>query len=499
MLLLLALCAQGVTLWIGYDRLPLLPVVGDGPLIHDAPLSLAAGHGLVSPCFAGTLNFETMYAHHPPVYLLLQALIYRTFGLSPLTMRGLSLVATSLCTGLFLCCFVRLMRMIRTDRLILALTSFLLLVEPMFWYSGRWERMDSLVNVFAAAAFLFLLRAVDAGGRGTAKGGISSAVVLAGVSTGLAVSTSLEGAVPALFLGVFVLVCWRRIGWRNVILFGLLPPLTFGLLWVVVYGGASVTALQQILAIAGHHTGGMMAASASGHHGPTGLLYLLRMAPIAMAISVLAWGFGIVRMLHCPKAPGAENGICPAIDLSLPILLGLTAALFFLFFVAGENPRRFVLVLPFALASIGVFEKGLPSRWRQPLGAVLGLFGACSAAVIIGYLWTVVAQWQTRLPERFDALVASIPLSARVAAVPDFWYAFQVHHRAVRLIDVGFPEDKLVWDRHPEALARYDYVILTKEHPFAGLAGANRDQTDITCGRQQYTVFTSKTAKTDKR
>lgn len=45
-------------MWLGYDRLPQLSVVGDGPLIQDPALALARGQGMSAPSFAGMLNWE---------------------------------------------------------------------------------------------------------------------------------------------------------------------------------------------------------------------------------------------------------------------------------------------------------------------------------------------------------------------------------------------------------------------------------------------------------
>ena len=44
-LIVLFFVLQFATMWLGYDRLPQLSVVGDGPLIQDPALALARGQG----------------------------------------------------------------------------------------------------------------------------------------------------------------------------------------------------------------------------------------------------------------------------------------------------------------------------------------------------------------------------------------------------------------------------------------------------------------------
>src|SRR5258708_7874969 len=86
---LFAIRAAG--LFVGLDRLPMVPTVNPEVIINDPALSLSRGHGFVAYSFEHSVNgLDRMYAHFPPIFIALQALIFRLFGFSAITLRALS-------------------------------------------------------------------------------------------------------------------------------------------------------------------------------------------------------------------------------------------------------------------------------------------------------------------------------------------------------------------------------------------------------------------------
>lgn len=66
--------------WYGFDRLPSVSSK-DEVIINDPALALSRGEGLIAPSFGGK-RISTLYAQHPPLYVLTQAVVFDVFGFS---------------------------------------------------------------------------------------------------------------------------------------------------------------------------------------------------------------------------------------------------------------------------------------------------------------------------------------------------------------------------------------------------------------------------------
>ena len=126
-------------MWLGYDRLPQLSVVGDGPLIQDPALALARGQGMSAPSFAGMLNWENIYAHHPPVYLFVQSIMFRIFGFTPFALRSIGILSVMIYTCVSVLIMLKLHQMRLASLKPILIASVFIMFEPMTWYLGRWR------------------------------------------------------------------------------------------------------------------------------------------------------------------------------------------------------------------------------------------------------------------------------------------------------------------------------------------------------------------------
>src|ERR1700679_201877 len=87
------LVLRAAALLTGLDRLPMLPSVNPEVIINDPALALSSGHGFVAFSFEHSVNgLNRLYGHFPPLYIALQAVIFRLFGFSAIAMRASSVV-----------------------------------------------------------------------------------------------------------------------------------------------------------------------------------------------------------------------------------------------------------------------------------------------------------------------------------------------------------------------------------------------------------------------
>ncbi len=473
-LLVMAVVFHLVLLWIGFDRIPLLPIVGDGALIQDAPLALAAGQGLVSPSFEGTLRFESLYAHHPPLYLFLQALLFKAFGLSVWTLRGSSLVFSTVAAILVLLSFRKMAGLGLLHPKLLAPLFLVALFEPLGWYLGRWERMDTLVQALGAGSYLLLLAAI--GAHTSRRRWVF--LLLSALCAGLALSTHAGAAIVCVFLGILILGYRSRFGWSGLLAWGAIPLLIAVALWGLAFRGESLDAFRQFRVIASHLAGGWSGLVSSVTSSRLAPQEIVALAPVATFLVV---GSLLVGAFAAWRDPVART-----------FWVALAAATLFVVAVAGDT-RRFVLLAPFAVAVLGVVLRHASPRLRSGTGAALITVALASLALIGGYLLKGLREWDSRDPQRYAALVQSVPRETRVLTVPDLWYEFMKQGRTVRIADFGFPEDAAYWKAHPEKVAEYDVAILPEDNPLVPLM-AGREFQSIDIGGKRFRIY-SKTRR----
>ena len=159
-------------------------------------------------------------------------------------------------------------------------------------------------------------------------------------------------------------------------------------------------------------------------------------------------------------------------------------------FVYGVRITRVYPIFPAAMVGLAASFSFLSPRGRRCLAPVVGAIVVLQAALVAGYLHLGYREWQDRDPERFAPVVAEIVAhgDAKVACVPQFWYAF--HRRAMfpTILDFGVLFDRDAWMRHPDRIQRYDAVCLPANHEFLSVMDASRYQRRSveSCGERYY-------------
>jgi 4-amino-4-deoxy-L-arabinose transferase-like glycosyltransferase len=199
--------------WVlSLDQLALFPPVGeDEPWLAATSFKLATEGVYGNDLFAGYYGRERHDYNHLPVYLLLQAMVFKGAGVGVFQMRFLPVA----CGLLLLALTFTLARQVGGDAA--AVVAVLLLVgqrlalhEPQVGIPlldiARVSRYDILVPVFGLSAFCLFNRA-----ERQRNGGL---YLLVGFLVGLASLTHLYGLFWLPSLGLVLL--WRR-GWQNLL------------------------------------------------------------------------------------------------------------------------------------------------------------------------------------------------------------------------------------------------------------------------------------------
>ena len=94
---------RAIGLFIGLDRLPLVPAAPPEVMINDPAVALGRGYGLAAFSFEHSVHgLNVLYAKFPPLYIALQALVFRSLGVSAITLRAPGALADLAACAVFL-------------------------------------------------------------------------------------------------------------------------------------------------------------------------------------------------------------------------------------------------------------------------------------------------------------------------------------------------------------------------------------------------------------
>jgi len=463
MLIVLAI-AKCALLVAGFDRLPLASNA-DEVLMADQAATLAQGQGLRAASFEG-LAIGIMYAHHPPVYSYLLAIVFRIGGVNVYTLRALPILAYMA----FHAVYYRILWRLRERKWLTAggfnLAFMLLVSEPMGFVDARFGRMSAMVPLFAALAFLCLLSRGPSGSGEQAgilswKHALGSAVFM-----GITLSTYIGGAFAAVAWAITVaMLGWRR-PWQVVVTVAT-PMILFAAVWGLTYGSRSWEGIRQMRDIAKSMVQpglgfSWLAANVAAGHGfreffQIGGFTLISALVLSCAILLASVPIAFRRFIRREDVPCWPRHIWA---LFVPVccwavMLSLTGA-------GRGKLTAFVALVFVALALAWSTYEGRALRRIYILGMAGSLLGV---AQIAGYSALGFMNWDRRSPDRFAALVANIPPEATVAAVPPLWLTFHERGQKLRVVDMGFGPDRTYWETYPQRIAEFQYVILSAGHP----------------------------------
>ena len=138
----LLLALRAVALFVGLDRLPLLPAAPPEVIVNDPAVALSRGYGLTGFSFEHSIHsLDTLYANFPPLFIFLQALVFRVLGFSAITLRASGAVGDLAACAMFLLVLRELYGRGIVDRIGLFAGGILVLLDPVTLIHDRSGRI----------------------------------------------------------------------------------------------------------------------------------------------------------------------------------------------------------------------------------------------------------------------------------------------------------------------------------------------------------------------
>jgi hypothetical protein len=267
-------------------------------------------------------------------------------------------------------------------------------------------------------------------------------------------------------------------GWFTWLAVNALPLGVFGMIMLGTYGSKTIGALEQMQHLSHYNP------------GPSLALGMLASVIVRGAGGELqqAGGFAVVLIVFAPLLACCrwlavwKSGSEPASPEWLRILAGAAGVLavqclLVAWVLPWSGPNRLVMATPFAVLCCAVTLSYLPGSVSRFATAAAALVLVAEAGIQAGYFAQLRGGGDARGPARFDKIVDQIPRGARVAASPEFWFAFHHRGRPVALVYRWLGEPRY-WNDAPGSFSGYDVVILdpTSEDYSVQLAKARIDK-----------------------
>jgi 4-amino-4-deoxy-L-arabinose transferase-like glycosyltransferase len=427
--------------WWRYDTRPSLAGY-DEVLINDAAIGFARFGELRAPAFENT-SLGSIYALHPPGYLVLQGLIFRAFGLTPLSLRISSKIAHIAVCVLGLLILRRLwQRGVFSGKASIVVALLWLSDLAGFWI-GRQARMDPLEETLAlAAAFLLVENPHDRRSPQDKWRWLAAAVLVGS-------AFSMHASAILLWLP-FLLGLWffrDQLGWAMVVVCAALPIAIVATIWLVAHKEHSLEALALFRTLNSRRVDhGFMFDRWTTFLRTRSLLEVIQVGGPSYWVVLIGWIMAVaqVRVASTNRRRGLRQAGWEWIAFSASCCLGQAICAQFL---TSMLAQRIILYLPFALLAVGITLTRVNPRYQR---VALGVALLIAAAQFVG-MGLYGRSPGNRSPDRFDAL--NLPATATVASSTELWYYYASRNRPFRIITY----------EPPEHLDEFDVVILPSD------------------------------------
>jgi uncharacterized membrane protein len=424
-------------------------------IINDPALALSRGYGLVAFSMEHSRHgLDRMYAHFPPLFIVLQSLVFRVFGFSALTLRALSVAADLAACVVFTLILLELYKRRIVDRIGLAVGGLLLMLEPTTLIHSREGRMESLNVMLGGLAFYACLRA------DRSKVFETPLWIAGAAAAGLALASH-----PGAIIVVAAFTLWsafrfRHLGAMRWTLINSLPIAVLVTIWIVTYGAHAGAALAQMRQLASYAPKPSLRIAELIVNVSRGAIHEAQNSGgLALALMLAVLCIAGARLLSTRNRAPAD---APAQWRTFLMRFGAIAVfqcLLVQFAVPASGMNRVIMAVYFAIlcGAVALSHRGV--RGRRAMVVAVSVCAVLQFGTTLAYLAQLRNSWQERSAERFDALVEAVPSDARVAAIPVLWYAFRSHNRQITMM-VPTQDEDIYWRDAPDAFSDYDVVIL---------------------------------------
>ena len=451
--------------WYGFDTLPLISNSDEG-IIQDPAVSLSQGTGLIAPSFKG-LIINDLYAHHPPIFIWIQAIIFRLLGFSEFSLRGLG-VTSGFISIIILILVLRTLYQIKLiNKAALVLSTMMVIFDPISLSLSRWGRMDSTANLFALLGILFLFKLY------AVRKTFDAYYIFPAIFFGLSVSTHFQNVFYYVYFILFIFVVLGAIKKPLLLVFiSILPLIILSLIWLIAFGNRSVDAIKEFSMISSYFTGGIPIEEY--------MLSLVKMEPqrfiqlggTGTLIIFLTWLLSLFcKCLRIVKRTSNLNNKW----LNLGIFVSFFQFML-LEFKFGIGLTRIYCLFPISVITLSIcvteilnleYEKIRFRDWIvKSLQFLLGIIIFSQFMLSMSYSFKSIIESKVKNPNVLVEYVRKIEKDQKIIAENDFWFAFMKNKYPVRIVHFGFVIEPEYWRNNPENITQYDLMILKPQHPF---------------------------------
>jgi hypothetical protein len=474
---------RGFFCYYGYDRRPLFSS-NDEVIVNDAALALARGQGLRLASFEG-LELARMWAHYPPVFFLTQGAIFKAGGFCPGAVRLPGIVYSFAGVAILVLILASLHRARIIDRFGAVIAGALLFVDPYFLVISRVGRMEPLALFFGLSGIACVTCAR------TPLAVPMRRWIAGGALTGLAISTHPTAFLYWIAFAAFAAIAPREGIGRRVLAVVVVPGLTALLIWIAVYRGQSGVAFEQM-----HHLSQISLKPTLGlidfFHavGNRNLDEFSHAGGTTYIVLFAGWLALALRPAFQRRESNLENWRL-LVFVAAGVLQTAVAWKFTLYCA------RAILFVPLGAINLALALSFLPKPPRRAIAIIVGAFVSLQVSLFLMYFARLPRNWNSWSPDRFDALVGSLPAN-RVASTFELWHAFMKANRQVRIVDFSLIPDQHYWVENPRRLEDYDTIILTeseyanKAPDASGLTDADWSRSSFHADEKNYLVFQKK-------
>jgi hypothetical protein len=445
-------------------------VFGDEIVINDPAVALSRGRGLVAPSFVdSSLGIDKLFAHFPPVFIYLQAVIFRVFGVSAYSLRLLTTVMSIAAAAVFVFIIDRLYRWNLVERRTGLLVACLYTLGAPVIILHRMSRMESLIECLSLISLYCILRVifripeqVEVNGSNKQRArGTMVWVLMGSLLAGLSLATHPEAITAVLPIGLLILLAARINLGQKVAAVALLALTPSGI-WLATYGRHWQVALYQMLDIARYKAPepsfsrfglALLRKSTSSQHDFMVLFFFVLTVSAMVLVMIRTLSASSVPKTAADPVSRRKLAIYTAFSIAIPLTFII------LIFLLPASITRYEVIYPVYLVIIAI-PPPVRSRWPRiymPLRTAVGVLILAQFVGCIVYL-TRDAPSADVLASRYDAVLNCIPAGPRVAASPQLWLAFERKDRPFTLLYPGLDGFDKWKSEFAEPLQSFDLI-----------------------------------------
>lgn len=410
-------------IWLGYDRLPLLPGCPDEILFNDPAVSFSRGTGLALKSFKyDFIKSDQFFAMYPPVFPLIQSLIFKYFDISPFTLRFLNIFSHIVSLILLLCILYKLKNENIIDGFAFIAVTLLVLTEPETFRLARAGRLDMLVCLFGLISIVIPLYFYPN------KECSKLYWILSSIFVGFSISTHPEGIFYLLTL--VTMLNYKKLEWKFILLLIILPILIF-LSFYTIHGKYYFEALSIMFKTGKEFLEGFSLSYFIELFSLTDLRLVSQKGGMATVLYFISLFAIIIRFLF-----SKGKSLHPRWTKWFFIMLILSIGSFILlqFFSVKVSSQRIIAVFPIAMLVLAVALSHLGSELKKKIFFFVSVILIINCLAIGIFFNKLKIEWGIRDPERFNSLVHQFPKNKFIGIDPQLWYSFVKAEYNIRVL-----------------------------------------------------------------